>query len=141
MKLLISLLLLGFLTRPEARLMLIDRNLKQPAVYANDFNFDQYVHRTFPLYVQDLPAVIEAAEKAAKRIEQGIGCNEYDTVDANHTRFIIYADCQRSKMISVRLVTKIEEQKIWCDFELIRKQDNNRKAQRQLLDFSTYLAK
>ncbi|HEX8315089.1 MAG TPA: hypothetical protein VF609_08855 [Flavisolibacter sp.] len=140
MKLLIFLLSLCSISGTASKLALIDRKLEQPVQYADDFAFDQYINKTFPVYVQDVPAVIEGAEKAAKKIERGIDCNEYDTVNANHTRFIIYSDCKNYKSVSVRIVTTIKEQNVWCDFELIRKEDK-RKAQQHLLNFSTYLAK
>lgn len=139
MKLLILFLSLSFFSRPESKFVLIDRNLKQPMAYADSYSFDRAIHKTFPVYKEDLPAVIDAAEKAARRIDQGITCSQYDTINANHTRFIIYSDCEKNKTVSVKIITKIE-QNVVCAFELIKQQDNNRKAQRQLLDFSTYLA-
>lgn len=140
MKLLLLLLSFGFVHHPETRFILIDRQLKKPAIHSEQFTFDQYIGRTFPVYSGDVTAVIAAAELVAKKLEQKMECGQSDTVNANHTCFIITSTCHPYNSVSVRLLTSIEEQRISCGLELIQKQDNYRKAQRVLLDFSSYLA-
>jgi hypothetical protein len=141
MKLCLLLLFFSFVNKPDSKFVLVDRNLKRPAVASNHFYPEQFMYRTFPLYSEDLPAVIEAAEAAARRIEQPLECGKTDSVVAGHTRILITAGCQPYHYKSVRIVTKIDDQRIWCDFELVREEDRNRKIQRLLLDFSTYLSK
>lgn len=139
MKLLLLILPFSFLHYPETKFVLIDRQLKKPAIHTEEYTLDQYISRTFPIYTKDITAVIAAAETVAKKLEQKMECDQSDTVEANHTRFIITSSCQPYQSVSVRLLTQIEEQKIFFRFELIKEEDN-RKAQRVLLDLSSYLA-
>lgn len=139
MKLLLLLLSVSLLPKPDPKLVLIDRQLKNRAVSAEHFSFDQYINRTFPIYTEDISAVIAALEAIAKKMEQKTVCDESDTVNVRHTRFIINTNCHPYRNVSVRMITRLDENNICCSFELIQKEDNYRKIQRALLDLSTYL--
>ncbi|HUC83535.1 MAG TPA: hypothetical protein VMR70_21660 [Flavisolibacter sp.] len=140
MKLLLLLLPFSLLHSPGEKLVLIDRQLKNPAVRAGQITFDQYLHHAFPIYAEDLPAVIAAAETIAKKLEQKMDCNQWDTITARHTQFVIRAGCEPYNNVSVSITTRIDEQKIACNFSLVNKEESYRKTQRMLLDFSSYLS-
>lgn len=140
MKLLLLLLSVSLFSPPKAKFVLIDRGLKKPPVEAEQFAMDRLTFRTFPIYSEDVATVAAAAETAAKKLQQKMECIQTDTVTANHSWFIITSTCQPYPSITVRLRTRIDEQKLTCDFELIQGEFDYRKIQRQLLDFSEYLS-
>ncbi|GAA4746404.1 hypothetical protein [Flavisolibacter ginsenosidimutans] len=121
-------------------LLVLDMNGKKPPRPATEFSMEQYLSRHFPIYTSDLKAVIDASVKAAKFIDQKPACNAVDTVRAAHTVLIVRTDCSHVKSITVRYVTKIDDPKFLCDFELIKNEEDFRKAQVKLLDFVTYLS-
>lgn len=121
-------------------LLIVDMNGKKPMQLASEFSMEQYLLRNFPIYASDLKAVVAATVQAAKRIERKTVCGISDTVRAAHTLIIIRADCANIKNITVRYVTRIEEQNFLCDFELIKKEEDFRKAQIKLVDFADYLS-
>ena len=122
-------------------IMVIDRDFKKPVRYTNNFTPDLYFQRNFPLYSADLDAMIEATDKAAKKIDHGIACGTMDTISANRTNIYISTGCNQPKTISILLVTRIENTQTDYSFELVRKESDMRLAQRKLLDFTTYLTK
>lgn len=121
-------------------MLLIDMDGKKPLRPATEFSVEQYITRNFPIYAADLPALIEATEKAAKLIDRHRNCNSVDTLKANHTLLLVQTSCAEIRTVTVRLVTKSGEQGFWCNFELVRKEQDERTAQRKLLDFSGYLS-
>ena len=120
---------------------MIDTQLKKPISSTTDFTVDDYFRKSFPIYSEDLASVIDATETVVKKIGQEVDCFSTDTVRANHTTFIIFNNCENLKTVTVRINTRINEQNSHFDFELVKSEDNRRKAQRKLLDFSTYLEK
>lgn len=128
-----------FLAKPES-LTVIDLNGKTPPRSAEAFSPDQFISRNFPVYTADLPTLAEALQRAAKRIDRKPACYSVDTVAANHTLVIVKTDCGKRRQLTVRLVTRIERPKFLCDFEMVRREEDGRKAQRQLLDFAAYLS-
>ena len=140
MKLFGMLLSLLLVNPPHPLVMLIDTNLKKPAGQTNDFGFEHYSKKQFPVYSTDVAAVALAAEKAAKLIEHQTDFS-FDTVLANRTAIVLNSDVEfHYKVITVRVVTEIEEKKVSFDFELVHKEANRRKAQKKLLDFADYLS-
>jgi hypothetical protein len=140
MKFLSILLCASLFASLPAPLLVIDMNGKKPLRTVSEFSMELYLLRSFPIYATDLKAVIEATEQAAKVIDRKMACNAVDTVRAAHTLVIIRNDCTARKRLTVRYVTKIEEQNFLCDFELVRNEEDERKAQQKLLDFSDYLS-
>jgi hypothetical protein len=135
MKLLCFLLLFSFANPPE--ILVIDTGLKNEIKTTVDFTIDDYFKRSFPVYADDMQAVIDATEKIAKRIDRNEQCT--DTIRANRTVMYLNVNCGTKKGISVRLFTKLEGQNVFFDFELVRNQPDRRIAQQRLLDFATYL--
>ena len=140
MKYLLAFVLLSLTHKPATNLLLLDTNLKVPMTETTDFNWDQFRSHQFPIYAEDRKVIMEAAERMARIIEKDPGCFAFDTVAANRSLLVTYADCQTAKAITVRLQTRIAEKNLTCNFELIKAETNPRKAQKKLLDLATYLA-
>ena len=140
MKLAVVLLSLSLLSKPPATLIVIDTDLKKPVTHSDNFTVEQYFKKSFPIYSADVDAVIKATEKAAKLIEQETGCYTTDTIKANQTTLFIHTNCEKNKIISVRLTTRLEASGTTFGFEVVKNEDNKRGAQRKLLDFVNYLA-
>ena len=74
-----------------------------------------------------------------------IGHNDefsFDSVLANRTAVIINTERDGFyKVITVRLVTVIEDLGMSFDFVLVKKESDKRKIQKKLLDFAGYLSK
>jgi hypothetical protein len=139
MKLIALFLTLTLFHEPPATLIVVDRNLKTPPGYTDDFTIDDYFKRNFPIYSADVDVVIKAAQKTAKIIDQRKEYNGSDTIKANQTTFILTTKSEEEKTVTVRLITVIEEKDLSFEFVLVRKEDDNRQAQRKLIDFATYL--
>ncbi|RYZ25255.1 MAG: hypothetical protein EOO10_18755 [Chitinophagaceae bacterium] len=139
MKYLLAFVLLSLIHKPATTLLLVDTNLKLAIVETNDFDWDQFRSHQFPIYAKDRKAIIKAAERMAKIIDKDPACFAFDTVAANRSLIVTYADCQTAKSITVRLQTRIGEKNLTCNFELIKAETNPRKAQKKLLDLATYL--
>lgn len=137
MKLLILLITFAF-TNPPGILM-IDIDLKKEIKTAEEFTIDDYFQKNFPVYAEDIQAVIDGAEKIAKSIDRNEQC-EY-SINANHTVIYLKKNCDTDQSFSVRFVTKLNEQKTYFDFELVRKEKDRRAAQKRLLDFAAYLSR
>jgi hypothetical protein len=124
---------------PSPPFVLIDPSLKRPAVTSEQFTSGENLPGTFPIYKEDAAAVAAAAEKIARMLAEEAGCYQVDTMRANRTQFVISYHCQPYKSVSVRLLTRISEQNLVCVFLLIRQEEKYRRAQRRLLDFSSYV--
>lgn len=137
MKLIMLFLSLHFLT-PTRSILVIDRELKNPASYSDDFTVNHYLKKNFPIYSADLNMVIQTTEQILKKAERPINYYTSDTTQVNQTTFIVDKD-PGDKTINVRLTTRLAGKNMSFDFELIRKETNKRKVQRRLLDFISYL--
>ena len=141
MKLVGMLIWLFLFSSPHPSVLLVDTNLKKPAGQTDDFGLEHYTRKQFPIYSTDVAAVAEAAQKAAKMIELQTDFS-FDTVLANHTAIILNTDTKLYyKVVTVRVVTLIEEKKVSYDFTLVRLEADRRKAQMKLLDLADYLSK
>jgi len=141
MNLIFFLLSISLLAQPPATILVIDTYLREDVGAINDFTQEQYFKKKFPIYSSDLEKVVAAAEEAAQLLNRGTTCYKSDTIQANRTTFIIHTNCERNKEVTVQLITTIEGRYTSFDFELVRKEDNMRKAQRRILDFAMYLEK
>jgi len=131
--------LFAFNTKPVS-LLVIDMNGKTPPRHTTEFSMEQYLSRHFPIYASDLKVVINATVQAAKLIDRKPPCEAVDTIAAAHTLIIIHTECANGKELTVRYVTKIEEQNFLCDFEVLKKAEDFRAAQEKLIDFASYLS-
>ncbi len=138
MQVLFWLLSLSIIQAPPDRFIVIDMNLTQPANEEADFTIDNYFKRKFPIKSGDIKSVIAAADKAAKLLDSKKTFT-IDTLLNGQTTFIICANDDEFKTVSARLITVLEGSNISFAFELLRKEDDRRKAQRKLLDFAAYL--
>src|SRR5829696_4935907 len=102
---LLSLLLSVVLAAPPS-IMVIDTGLKTEMRTAGDFTIDDFFKRSFPIYADDVPAVIEATEKMARIIDRNVKC--IDSIKANRTVMYLRTNCDSDRAISVRLVTSME---------------------------------
>ena len=139
MKLLLAALSLFFFHRPADPLLVIDKDLKKPAAYATTFTTQQYLQRMFPIYALDVPALVEATDKAAKWIEKEQACHSSAKFNAEHTSILVDISCGELKTVTVTLITQVEENNTSYRFSLIRNDEDLRKAQRRVLDFATYI--
>lgn len=139
MKLLFWLLGIVAIDRGGVSLLVIDMDGRKPLRAATEFSMERYLARDFPIYADDLPVVVDAVEKAARLIDRKPGCNSVDTVKANHTLVIVRTACTGPRSVTVRLVTTIAEQRFLCDYEVVRNEQDQRRAQRKLMDFTGYL--
>jgi hypothetical protein len=135
MKLIAFLLFFVISTPPE--ILVVDTGLKKGLKTTEDFTIEEYFHRNFPIYVDDVTEVIEGVQKIAKIIDRNVQC--IDTISANRTVIFLQTNCETNKTISVRLLTKIEGKKMFFDFELVRNETNRRLAQQRLLELASYL--
>ncbi|RYZ26962.1 MAG: hypothetical protein EOO10_14105 [Chitinophagaceae bacterium] len=119
-------------------ILLIDIEMKNDIKTAEKFTIEDCFKKSFPVYVDDIKAVAEAAEEMAKTIDRNDQC-EY-SIKANHTTIYLKKDCKKTQGFSVRFVTKLENEKTYFDFELVRNEKDRRLAQQRLLDFASYLS-
>lgn len=119
-------------------ILLIDIEMKNDIKTAEKFTIEDCIKKSFPVYAEDIKAVIEATEKTAKTIDRNDQC-EY-SINANHTTIYLKKDCKKAQGFSVRFVTKLENEKTYFDFELVRNETDRRVAQQRLLDFAAYLS-
>lgn len=141
MKIIAFLLSLCLLKSSPEKLTVIDMNLVKPPGYATEFAVDSYFKRRFPIHTSDLKDVIEATEKAAKLIDKKKDFISDTLLLSTQTTLVISASADKNKIITVRLITTLEGGSLSFNFDLVRNEDNQRKAQRRLLDFATYLQK
>lgn len=139
MKLLLAALSLFFFQRPADPLLVIDKDLKKPLAYTTTFTTQQYLQRMFPVYAQDVPALVEATDKAVKWIEKEQACNGSTKFNAEHTSIFVDISCDKLKTVTVTLITQVDESNTSYSFSLIRNEEDLRKAQRRMLDFATYI--
>ena len=135
MKLLLFILSLSIFANP--RILMIDTGLKNDIKRTDDFTIDEYLKRRFPIYADDKKAIAEGILKMAKSIDKSIVVNE--SVGANHTTIHLKVDPEKMNAVSVRLVTKIEGEQTFFDFNIIQNETDRRMAQRKLIDLLTYL--
>ena len=135
MKLIAILLFFALSNPPE--ILVVDTGLKKGLKTTEDFTIEEYFHRNFPIYVDDVTEVIEGVQKIAKIIDRNVQC--IDTISANRTVIFLQTNCETNKAISVRLLTKIDGKKMFFDFELVRNETNRRMAQQRLLELASYL--
>lgn len=140
MKILFSFFLGAVFNLRPVPLLVVDMNGRKPLRPVTEFSIDQYLTRSFPIYAADLNVVIDATEKAAKLIDRKRPCGTVDTVRANHTLVIVHTNCPGLKNLTVRYVTRIDEQNFLCDLELLKNAEDFRTAQIKLLDFAAYLS-
>ena len=133
------LLLLSMATYSSTPILVIDTGLKNEVKLADDFTLEMFFNRTFPLYTEDLDAIIAGTEKLARTIDRGEICR--DTIRTNRTNIYLNMHCDEKKSVTVRYVTTIEGAQQTFDFALFRNEASNRKAQLKLLDFSAYLSR
>lgn len=139
MKLVTLLLLSGIFHHSTPGLLLLDTTYRTTPAKTEDFTWNMYTNRQFPIYADDRKAIIEGAQKLAKVVNNAVDCNAWDTTAANHSRFILSVRCDDYKTYTVRFQTKITGQNLNCNFELVNKEIDPRKVQRKLIDFATYL--
>jgi len=139
MKLVTLLLLFGIVHNSTPGLLLLDTTYRTTPTKTEDFTWDMYTDKRFPIYAEDKKAIIEGAKKLAKLIDNDPACHVWDTVAVNHSRFIISVRCDDYKTYTVRFQTRIIEKTLNCNFELANKEIDPKKVQRKLIDFATYL--
>jgi hypothetical protein len=140
MKTLLLLLLPLFSATPSTPLLLLDTTMRKPAKPAAEFSSVQYLQHHFPVYAEDVPDLVQAADKVVKEMEKEPSCHRIDTVATAHSLFLLVKDCNPVQNISVMLLTKIEETGTTYGYNLVAKEENRRKAQQKVLDFATYMA-
>ena len=138
MKLLFAALCL-VLSGAPAPLIIVDKNMKKPLKAATAYTTEDYMQRTFPIYMADKEAIIAAADKAAKWIEQTESCYTIDTIQTAHTLFRVATDCKGGLNVTVTLFTEVNETATSYSFRLVENETDKRKAQERLMDFATYI--
>lgn len=138
MKLLFAALLVVCNGTPSP-LMIVDKNMKKPLKPVMEYTTQDYMQRTFPIYTNDKSAIITAADKVAKWIEQTESCHAVDSIFTPHTTFVVSTDCNGGRNVSVRLFTQIAETATTYCFTLVEFETDKRKAQERLMDFATYI--
>jgi len=133
------LLLFSSIALSSPGILVIDIGMKHEIKATEDFTIEDYFKKSFPVYADDITAVINATEKIARSIDRNTAC--VDTVYANRTMVYMKKNCDGDQSISVRFVTKMEDKNMYFDFELVRKETDRRLAQQRLLDFAAYLSK
>ncbi|HEV7331566.1 MAG TPA: hypothetical protein VGN63_11050 [Flavisolibacter sp.] len=138
MKLLFAALCL-LLNGAPASLIIVDKDMKKPLKPASTYSTQDYMQRTFPIYTSDREAIIAAADKAAKWIEQTGSCYTIDTIQTAHTLFRVVTDCEGGLNVTVTLFTEVAETATSYSFRLVENETDKRKAQERLMDFATYI--
>jgi hypothetical protein len=139
MKSIFVLVLIALLKPAPAKFLVVDRDMKKPVAYASQFTTELYLHRNFPVYTSEVKELVEAADKAVKRLGEGFTCNEFEKIEAGHTSIMIYQRCDDNKRLSITLVTELEGTKTSFSFALVVNETEIQRAQRKLLDFATYI--
>lgn len=139
MKLVTLLLLFGISYHSTPALLLLDTTYRTTPTKTEDFTWDMYTDKRFPIYAEDKKAIIEGAKKLAKLVDNDPACQVWDTAAANHSRFILSVRCGDYKTYTVRFQTRIMEKNLNCNIELVNKEIDPKKVRRKLIDFATYL--
>ena len=135
MKLLLLLFSLSLLSNPG--LLTIDKNLKNEVKQTDEFTVDEFLKQRFPIYLEDKKRIAEGILKIAKAIDKEIVVNQ--SIDANHTTIYLKINPEKFNAVSVRLVTKLDGEQTYFDFNLVQNEPDRRLAQRRLIDLLTYL--
>ena len=136
--LLIFIMLLTTAWPTPGNILLIDPELKNTAIVSDGFAEKQLFEKVFPLRVQDLPLVMHAAEKAAKIIARKPGCNSDQLMLEEGFEMRVTCQCAEGKTITVWLMSIIEGTKY--SYPIVLDEPDLRKAQKKLLDLSSYLS-
>lgn len=128
------------LLKPAPEIFLVvDRNMKKPVAHTNQFTTALYLQRNFPIYTSEVSAVIEATDKAVKKLDSGFTCSQFEKIESGHTTIMIHQRCDETKRLSVTFVTEIEGTETSFSFALVVNEPEIQRAQRRLLDFATYI--
>lgn len=137
---LLTFIMLLVTARPTpGNILLIDPELKNTATVSEGFTDKQLFDKVFPLRVQDLPFVMHAAEKAAKIIARKPGCNSDQLMLEEGFEMRVTCQCAEGKTITVWLMSIIEGTKY--SYPIVLDETDLRKAQKKLLDLSSYLSR
>lgn len=139
MKSLLLLLCMLAAYRPPEKILLVDTRLAAPVTYTDQFTTEHLFKKKFPVYVTEVAGLVEATEKLARLIDRGQTCDVSDTVRTNHSMLVLNTNCWEHKTFTVLLKTQVEGTSV--SFPLVWKEDNKRKAQTRLIDFTTYLTR
>ena len=139
MKSVFVLVLVTLLKPVPAKFLVVDRDLKKPAAHASQFTTELYLQRNFPDYASEVKELVEATDKAVKRLDEGFTCNQFQKIESGHTAIMIHQRCDETKRLSITLVTEMEGTKTSFSFALVVNETEIQRAQRKLLDFATYI--
>lgn len=120
-------------------LLVVDKDLKKPPSFTNDFTPQLYLQRTFPVYAAEVNALVKSTDEAVKWMDKEQGCESGATLTAGHTAIRIEVRCRAYRTVTITLLTTIEEASTSYSFPLVKEEADLRKAQRRMLDFATYL--
>lgn len=139
MKRILILLFCSGLSLANEELLLIDKKMKLPPLHAQHFDQHQIFSDRFPIFLADRQVLIESVEATAKQIDRHKNCESSKELTKGRTSVKLIFHCQKQNTVSVWLITNMHDFKI--SFPLVLDETNMRKAQKHLLEFSSYLAK
>lgn len=139
MKPLIAAILWTLFNQSPDIFIIVDKDMKKPAIHANSFTTELYLQRNFPVYAGEKQELIETIDKAVKRLDRDFLCDEVEKMGTTHTTIMLQERCEEIKNIRVVLITQIAGTNSSFSFVLVEHEANIQQAQRKLLDFATYI--
>lgn len=119
--------------------LIVDKNLKKPALYANNFTTELYLQRNFPVYAGETQDLIEVVDNVVKKLDKGFSCNGLEKTGTAHTSILVEKHCNEIKSLRIVLITQLEGTNTSFSFVLVPDEAEVQTAQRKLLDFATYI--
>lgn len=118
---------------------LVDRNLKRPMTLTRKLTPSQLMGRVFPIYKADLDSVIKVVESLSKFINTGaVHDANMQLLPVGHSQFAITTR-RSGPSNSYIVLLNTRAGNVGASFQLVKQNDNNRKAVHQLLLFVDYL--
>lgn len=139
MKPLIAAILWTMLHSTTANLLIVDKNLKKPAAHATSFTTELYLQRNFPVYANEVQALMDEVDKTVKKLDKDFICDHTIKTGTVHTTILVREGCDENQGLNVTLITQIDETNDSFSFVLVQNEKDIQRVQRKLLDFATYI--
>ncbi len=138
MKSLLSVLLFASAVCQAQPIAILDLNFKLPVTRTDSFTLEHLSKGGFPVYIEDIKAIIKTTESLNRKINQGrynnTGSNE---IPIGHSKLILHAQINRhSSLFTLILSTKSNGMEAYL--ELV-KGSYDRTAQQKVIAFLEYL--
>ena len=121
-------------------MLLMDKQLKNPPQYANEFNANLFFKNKFPIYTSEIQMIKQNADELARMLDRfNLKTSHQDTLYAGHSKFIFFNQPKGyANEFTVILSTRVD--KVELNLTIIQQEHNKRNAQLKLLGLVDYLS-